>query len=595
MKKLTTGKKIVFWLITLCFPIVLLGLIEIGLRIGGYNNDAQKLFIEAPNDANFLVSNPGFVGRYFPVFVPNIAPNPFRKNKQPNTFRVFVFGGSSTQGFPYNFYYSFSDQLEQQLLLNTDGVNIEIVNVGMTAVNSYAIRDLSKRVLPYEPDAIIIYAGHNEFYGSFGAATTQFGLINSVTIKRVIIWLKNFRIYQVLEDLLKFEEADSGERRTMMARVVSESNIELQGQIFEQGMIQFEKNMEDVLSLFSKRGVPVYIGTVASNLKDQPPLSDRTDSERMYQEGKTLYDNGDIVSALAKFEEAKELDGIRFRAPNEVNSIIRELADEKGAILVDIEALLRKSSVSGIEDNSLFIDHLHPNSTGHKLIANEFFEHIIELENLNNTYTPNSFGTPEKVSDFEQTYSSTSVSRLLVGYPFKKGLTEAQELASFQKIYDEYLEKSYVDSIASSASRNQRVVPSALTDVINHSKIMNDTLAVVSHYYELLKWQLNSTDLIEKGIEYAVNNRQVDVYLVNMLTQILNDGGYNTRYMDVLSAVYLLNNDVSKARYWLEESEKMGSNSPMFNYNYARFHFLNGDTTQAAVYYNRFINSSQAN
>ena len=124
---------------------------------------------------------------------------------------------------------------------------------------------------------------------------------------------------------------------------------------------------------------------------------------------------------------------------------------------------------------------------------------------------------------------------------------------------------------------------------------MNDTLAVVSHYYELLKWQLNSTDLIEKGIEYAVNNRQVDVYLVNMLTQILNDGGYNTRYMDVLSAVYLLNNDVSKARYWLEESEKMGSNSPMFNYNYARFHFLNGDTTQAAVYYNRFINSSQAN
>ena len=103
--------------------------------------------------------------------------------KRSNTFRVFVFGGSSTQGFPYNFYYSFAEQLEQRLLLNTEGVHVEVINLGMTAVNSYVIRDLSQRVMEYKPDAVIIYAGHNEYYGSFGAASTQFGFVNNIYLK----------------------------------------------------------------------------------------------------------------------------------------------------------------------------------------------------------------------------------------------------------------------------------------------------------------------------------------------------------------------------------------------------------------------------
>ena len=101
--------------------------------------------------------------------------------------------------FPYNFYYSFAEQLEQRLLLNTEGVHVEVINLGMTAVNSYVIRDLSQRVMEYEPDAVIIYAGHNEYYGSFGAASTQFGFVNNIYLKRIILWLKDLRFYQLLK------------------------------------------------------------------------------------------------------------------------------------------------------------------------------------------------------------------------------------------------------------------------------------------------------------------------------------------------------------------------------------------------------------
>ncbi len=190
------NKTILFWAITLMLPLLLLLLTEGVLRVVGYEREKQELFIEAPNTPEYLLANAKFVRRYFPVFIPEIAPNAFRKEKLPNTFRVFVFGGSSTEGFPYNFYNSFADQLEQKLLVSAQGRHIEIINLGMTAVNSYVIRDLSQRVLPYEPDAVIIYAGHNEFYGSFGAATTQFGFTDSIRLKHLILWLKNWRVYQ---------------------------------------------------------------------------------------------------------------------------------------------------------------------------------------------------------------------------------------------------------------------------------------------------------------------------------------------------------------------------------------------------------------
>ena len=592
---LTSGKKALFWGITILLPFLLLTLVEFGLRIGGYNEEVQELFIEAPNDPNFLIANISFVGRYFPSFTPKVASNPFRKEKSPNTFRIFVFGGSSTQGFPYNFYYSFSDKLEQKLLLNTNGLNIEVINLGMTAVNSYVIKDLSKRVLPYKPDAIVIYGGHNEFYGSFGAGSTQFGLINNIAFKQLVIRLKNLRIYQLIEQILKSEPDQSRDRRTLMAKVVRESDIELESEVFEKGVEQFEKNIQDVIYLYEKEDVPVFIGTVASNLKDQPPLGDNENALNSYNKARELFDKGEIDSALAEFIKAKEHDGIRFRAPLQINEIINDLAENENTYLVDIQKMMRNNSESGIEDNSLFIDHLHPNWIGHELIADSFLDELINVERIEQAFNQTSFDTPKTISRFEEIYANTAISRLLVGYPFQKGLTQNQELAQFQQIYDNYLSSSYIDSLAAATSRNQEEVPKALTDIINYARVNKDTSTVLTHYYDLLKWQLNSVTLIEKGIEYSVNNRKADVYIVGMILQALNDGLYDPRYMDVLSAVYIINGELDKAKYWLDESERLGSNAPMLYYNLARYHILKGDTLKAGEYYNRFMQSQRSN
>ena len=88
-------KNTIFWLITLFTPIIILLLAEMSLRLGGYESEKQDLFVEVPNTPDYLMANTKFISRYFPSFVPDIAPNAFRKQKPSNMFRIFVFGGST--------------------------------------------------------------------------------------------------------------------------------------------------------------------------------------------------------------------------------------------------------------------------------------------------------------------------------------------------------------------------------------------------------------------------------------------------------------------------------------------------------------------
>lgn len=594
-------KQIIFWVIASLIPFLCIAAVEISLRISGYEKEKQSLFVEAPNSPDYLLANAKFIERYFPSFVPEIAPNAFLKEKKPNTFRVFVFGGSSAEGFPYNFYNSFSDQLEQQLLLNTQGLNIEIINLGMTAVNSFVIRDLSPRILAYEPDAVIIYAGHNEYYGSFGAATTQFGFTDSIRLKHTILWLKNLRVYQVLEQLLSWESETNGmtgvpnqddgigEQRTMMAKVIQDSNIPVGGDVYNLGIRQFEVNINDALTTFKKQEIPIYLGTIASNLKDQKPLTDDSLAMSVFEEAQMLYKSGDFTRAFQEFERAKELDGIRFRAPSKINELLRTFSKSEGIELVETQEVLRQASNSGLEDSTLFIDHLHPNDRGHKLMAALFFDALRTHPTIERALQPNPIQPPQSISTFEKAYAEVSIGRLLVGYPFQKGISLEEELDAYEHIYQSYLQKSYIDSIAAVASKEQVFVPEALSKVVVLARQRGDTMAAVTHSYDLLKWQLRSINLIETTIEFTLNSGENKGYLINLLHQVLNDGNKDPRYVDLLSSLYLLNEQLDQAEFLLKETERLAPNSPRLLYNYSRFYLLSGDSLKARTYYQQFL------
>lgn len=595
MSSISNTQKILFWIITITFPLIIIALIEIGLRVGGYNSESRDLFVELPGKTDYFATNPQYVGRYFPSFIPQIAPSPFKKIKADNTFRVFVFGGSSTQGFPYNFYHSFSARLEQKLLMETQGLDIEVINLGMTAVNSYVIWDLSEKIVEYEPDAVIIYAGHNEYYGSFGVGSSQFGIGKIVSLKRLIITLKDFAIYQFIEGLFKPEKTDT-DGRTMMAKVVSESNIDLNDDIYNAGIEQFNKNIGDVLGLFNKNKIPVFIGTLASNLKDQQPLGENVDAKDAFKKANSLLNSGNIELAREEFLNAKELDEIRFRAPNDINESIKILASNYNAEVIDVFEVSMDSSVSGVADNSFFTDHLHPNWRGNQIIGDLFFDGLKDKTILSEYYLPNPLLKKLPLSRFEYVYSRTPILRLTAGYPFQKGLSEEKEYANFQREYNRYMANSYIDSLAVTTWRLKRQTVFALTDVINYEKQTNNLDGIVEHYLPLSYWQIYNESLLKKGIALSVPNRKYDPYNAFMLHLILNKAERKDLYfINSLAAIYLLNKDLIRSEYWLTKSEKLNPENPELLYNLARFHVLAGDTTKAQQYYTKYIKYTQQN
>ena len=46
---------------------------------------------------------------------------------------------------------------------------VEVFNLGITSIASFAVAQVVKDALALEPDLVVVYTGHNEFYGIYGA------------------------------------------------------------------------------------------------------------------------------------------------------------------------------------------------------------------------------------------------------------------------------------------------------------------------------------------------------------------------------------------------------------------------------------------
>jgi len=73
--------------------------------------------------------------------------------------------------------------------------------------------------------------------------------------------------------------------------------------------------------------------------------------------------------ARAAFRRASDLDAVPQGIPTRFNDIVREVARQSGALLVDADARFEQESPHGIVGGALFADFVHPNIRGHEIIA----------------------------------------------------------------------------------------------------------------------------------------------------------------------------------------------------------------------------------
>jgi lysophospholipase L1-like esterase len=473
----------IFRLIAVCLPLVLLLLIELGLRLASYGRDIP-LFITNPTHPDYILPRPDIIQRYFPANAPtpkvSMEANFLLRDKPNNGLRIVVQGGSTAAGYPYGWGASIAGMLDHRIRASEPQRYVEVVNTAMSAVNSYTLLDFADEIIAQQPDAVLIYAGHNEYLGILGVGS-NFSMTGSALLTRWYLRLQHLRLFQLVQNTLyalQQAPADksatdvtqtnkhnlgqtSNNQRTLMSQVAKERNIELDSALFDAGITQFEANMTRLLDKYQRAGVPVLLSTIASNELDQAPFVSVPVPEALQSELNALpalhqtlsaqaisahvqqllakvldSDSADAHFALGRMcaqmqqircarhalAQAIELDALRFRAPQAINQVITTLAQRDGVYLVDSQARLRARHPQGLIGKNVMLEHLHPNVAGYFVIANAFYDTLYEhvLPATNKTVPINTAWQRRPIIPSEEYVGFADILALTSDYPFSK-------------------------------------------------------------------------------------------------------------------------------------------------------------------------------
>ncbi|PJA95894.1 MAG: hypothetical protein CO129_09400 [Ignavibacteriales bacterium CG_4_9_14_3_um_filter_34_10] len=370
-----------FYFVALIIPIILLGMIEVGLQFANYGNDYSTFIKINDQYQDFLFFNPKLPQKYFPKnqVTPSVIPDGFLERKPENCFRVFVLGESSVAGFPYPPNASFPRYLKRKLELLHPEKFIEVINLGVSAINTNFIRERIDDIIEQNPDLILIYTGHNEYYGVTGVPET------SKIFRDFFSKIKNLRIYQLVDNVISkvvnlvIPSDENG--KTLMALMVRNKLVEYKSPVYRSGLRQFENNLSEIIGKFSMAKIPVIISTLISNDMISP-LENSTKkgkAEKFYKKANLSFKQSQFDTCKYYYALAKRFDALRFRAPEEMNTIIKKFENTKNAGVIDAEMFFRQLNGKEILVKDFFVDHLHLSIQSHKILANLFLERIYRM------------------------------------------------------------------------------------------------------------------------------------------------------------------------------------------------------------------------
>jgi tetratricopeptide (TPR) repeat protein len=213
---------------------------------------------------------------------------------------------------------------------------------------------------------------------------------------------------------------------TSMEKNSNEQTIPYGSSLYETGKRQFEENMDAIIHKASEKNVPVVLSELVSNVRDQEPFVSIEDKEgqsakSFYNLARQLEIKGEYEKAKQKYLLAKDLDALRFRAPEEFNLILRELAKKYSIPIVPTISYFEKESPNKIIGSSLILEHVHPNIKGYFLLAKAFYETIQNNRMISNEW-PSSCIDQELnhgLTELDSVYSTLVIQQLKGSWPFQ--------------------------------------------------------------------------------------------------------------------------------------------------------------------------------
>ena len=409
-----------FRIFSILLGLMLVGVIEALLHlVPGLNPQPLVVTLAEKGDAAVRSINPLYPAVYFSQHHKDqrlargrMAPRPFVEPSALPTYRVVVAGASTVQGFPHPRRLAAAAFLEAMLQDALPDHQVEVFNLGITSIASFAVAQTLADALPLiKPDAVVVYTGHNEFYGIYGSHQEHRTHLYNTLHYNLMRW----RIPQLLGGLVDALRPDGNASRNLLESLGERGQVPLASRRRRLAREDLETNLRRIIALCRSNETPLVLCTLVSNdvgfapaASGTPPLtgvplsqwqtwvdsaatvltaSKITPAEGglaaleraaalwsdsawlWYLQGRALSQQGKLQEAFAAFVRARDLDTMPWRAPSTYNEVIRSLADAEDVLLADVErAFLHASPPQGI-GWELMSDYVHPSVDGQILMA----------------------------------------------------------------------------------------------------------------------------------------------------------------------------------------------------------------------------------
>ena len=300
----------------------------------------------------------------------------------PGRPRVVFLGGSSVRephvsGGRINFPAMVSKKLPK----------IEVLNLGVPGMQAASIALLVSQIDSISPDLVVIYTGHNDY-------NSDVFLGNIGGLK---LWM--IPVYSWLSKSWAYVALTQGSRPTAHQQRRRGGLIGTHDDLAFRARESVDERLESDLSLAVEESpAPVILTTLLRNFGDRPAgvmLTDVPDCEASLpflgpdgssprgkaELAQTKCPNTSIahwwhaqaLNAEGRVREAKErwylsleADPVPLRAPPSADRVIRSVAEETGATLVDLEGTL-----GPILNQRYFVDTLHLSPAGAEVVARQ--------------------------------------------------------------------------------------------------------------------------------------------------------------------------------------------------------------------------------
>jgi len=359
--------------------------------------------------------------------------------------RIFCVGASTVRGFPFDPNVCFPRWLELRLKALFPDLSIEVITCAGNGRNAAAIADLVEELVEYQPDAILLYSGHNEMHAwNRGRLENpgRFRVQRFLGRSTLVSWI--WRLAGVEPGSWSRELRDpAGEAADSPAgNLFHEPAERTRPEIWERAFALYEESLERMARATRSHEVALVMSTLASNLADYPPARsvldlstaegreawqrfesfsaamkanappeargwevehwerdwlvaagaatmvdelekavDRSPQTAVFHYflGRAQLSTGDRDGAFLSFRNARDLDEFPVRAVSRFSDIVRTVAGRHGLECVEPESLFEDRANGNPPGRESFVDNVHPNFAGQRLLARSFLEALQRL------------------------------------------------------------------------------------------------------------------------------------------------------------------------------------------------------------------------